>query len=469
MPDDALNPYAPPVAAETLAPPEAARLWMVHGNHLLVRDGARLPPVSLLGEDDGSGLTTSHQVFAMASGTSGLMFLVPIVIMVLVMMFIANVFDRAAVLEGLVVFFVSRRLLYRFSKVSQTVANIQCYLSLSELKARARRDRWRGWLTMTALVAFILLLLGGLFEKDYIYGDDAREYWWAVGFTVPVGLMMLACFFGSLIWLAMERGLKCMHHTGGWFYLSGVPATSLAKLAAMSPEPPPERTRKVYTLYQHRLPLGILLGPRRNPLLVLVVAIMKATRSPSFVRRNFHWSESRRGVRPDEDLAARIAKLRSEPEFAAWQDLGCSRLDSPQGDLRILTARFASPDRRHFCHITLARISKARAYVEVCQTDFRTWTTDGRCLVTSSQPPFPKLPAYLDFRRVKGSPVRAWSRHLRRSEGATPMAVESDDELKRLLEKEADDHAALLQAAGIHGPLEEVEMPGDWEEAAQAS
>jgi hypothetical protein len=47
--------------------------------------------------------------------------------------------------------------------------------------------------------------------------------------------------------------------------------------------------------------------------------------------------------------------------------------------------------------------------------------------------------------------------------------VESDEELKRLLEKEADDHAALLQAAGIHGTVEEVEMPGDWDELTKAS
>jgi len=198
----------------------------------------------------------------------------------------------------------------------------------------------------------------------------------------------------------------------------------------------------------------------------LIVAILKVCRSPAFVRKNFHWSEARRGVMPDEALAAQIAKLRSQPEFSSWLDLGCSRLDSPQGELRVLTARLASPDRRHFCHITLARISKARAYVEVCQTDFRTWTTDGRCLITSGQPPFPKLPGYLEFQRVRGSTARRWAGHLRRCERVTPRVL-SDEELKGLLEKEADDHAALLQAAGINGPVEEVEMPGDWDELVE--
>jgi hypothetical protein len=46
--------------------------------------------------------------------------------------------------------------------------------------------------------------------------------------------------------------------------------------------------------------------------------------------------------------------------------------------------------------------------------------------------------------------------------------MEDEEELKRLLEKEADDHVELLEAAGIHGPIEEVELPGDWEEAAHS-
>jgi hypothetical protein len=466
--DDALNPYAPPVAAEPLALPEAARLWMVHGDHLLVRDGARIPPVPLHGEDDGSGLTTSHQVFATASGTSMLALLVPFAFSLLVMVLISVVFDRSAVLEGVLTFFIVSRLLRRFTKIGPSLVNIHCHLPITALKARARRDRWRGWMTMAAFTAFLLLLLGDKLKFRYTWGDDEREYLWAVRFVAPTGLLMVACFLGSLVWLAMERGLKCVNQTGGWFYLSGVPASSLVKLAAMSGEAPPVRARKVYTLYQYRLPMGILLGPRRNPILVLIVAIMKVLRSPAFVRRNFHWSEARRGVMPDEALAAQIAKLRSQPEFSSWLELGCNRLDSPQGELRVLTARLASPDRRHFCHITLARISKARAYVEVCQTDFRTWTTDGRCLITSGQPPFPKLPGYLEFQRVRGSTARRWAGHLRRCERVTPRVL-IDEELRGLLEKEADDHAALLQAAGINGPVEEVEMPGDWDELVEHS
>lgn len=441
---------------------------MVHGDHLLVRDGARIPPVSLYGEDEGGGLTISHQVFASASGNAVLVGLVPIALTLLVMVMISIFFGRVAVLEGAVTFLLSNRLLRRrFTKASRPMANIQCHLSVAALKARAQRDRWRSWLALTALTAFVLLLLGDRFHYRYTWGDDEREYLWAVRFMAPMGLLMVACFLVGLIWLAMERGLKCVNQTGGWFYLSGVPASSLLKLAAMSGEAPPVRVRKVYTLYQYRLPLGILLGPRRNPLLILIVVLLKAVRSPAFVRKNFHWSEARRGVQPDEELAGHIAKLRSEPEFASWLDLGCNRLDSPQGELRVLTTRLASPDRRHFCHITLARISKARAYVAVCQTDFRTWTSDGRCLITSGQPPFPKLPGYVEFQRVRGSAARRWASHLRRCERVTPRVL-SDEEIKRLLEKEADDHAALLQAAGIQGPAEEVEMPGDWDELANA-
>ena len=467
MSKDTLDPYAPPVVAEPLATPEAGKLWMVHGDHLLVRDGARLPPVSLYGEDDGGGLTSSQQVFAAASGRSTLVSLMPLLVMIGVLAAIRIAFDRTGFLEAALAFFVTSRLLRRFPKVSGLAASIQCFMPISVLKARARRDRWRSRLIMASLTCFLLLVFGQRFERAFILGDDQKEYLWAVWFNLPMLAGTIAFFGGALVWGTTDSWLKCVSQTGGWFYLAGVPGSSLLKLSGMSAEPPPLRTRKVYTLYQYRLPLGILAGPRRNPLVILIIVIMKLFRSPALVRQNFHWSERRRGVLPDRDFAERIAKLRSEPELSSWQDLGCSCLESPKGDLNLLTARLVSPDRRHFCHIMLGRISKARAYVEVFQTDFRTWTDDGRCLVTSSQPPFPQVPGYVDFQRVRGDVARTFARHLHRCEHVTSRALD-DEEVQRLLEKESEDQAELLRAARIQGPVEEVEMPGDWAEAAQA-
>ncbi|HEY1122129.1 MAG TPA: hypothetical protein VGE67_11040, partial [Haloferula sp.] len=395
MPEDTLNPYAPPVAAEPLATPEAGGLWMVHGDHLLVRDGARLPQVPLLEEDDGSGLTTSNQAFAMASGKSSLMGLIPLGVAIGVMMFVTTTFERLGLLEAALAFFVTSRLLGRFMKTSRLMASIQCYLPIATLMKRASRDRWRSRMVTAGFACFLLLIFGQRLERSFVHGSDDR-YLWALWFNLPMLAGSLGLFCAALVWSAMDPWLRCVKQTGGWFYLAGVPGSSLAKLAGMSAEPPPSRIRKVYTLYQYRLPLGILMGPRRNPLVVLVVAILKLLRSPALVRQNFHWSERRRGVQPDPDFAARLAKLRSMPEFASWQDLGCSRLEAPKGDLNLLTARFASPDRRHFCHVTLGQISKARVYVEVFQTDFRSWTADGRCLVTSSQTSFPHVPDYVE-------------------------------------------------------------------------
>ncbi|MEK7951948.1 hypothetical protein [Luteolibacter soli] len=457
--DAPLNPYAPPVSVEPLAAVDAGKLWMVHGDHLLVRDGARLPPVSLFGEDEGGELTSSHQVFVAASGASAFGLLVPLVIAIAVIFSVANVVPRLAGLAGLLAFLVSGRLFRRFTKASQLIANIHCYLPIARLKARARRDRWRSGMIMAALVGVVVTGL----SDSFISGNYEREHLWDDWFKTPVVLGTVGLFLAAMVWLMAERWLRCVRQTGGWFYLTGVPASSLLKLSRISPEPPPLRTRKVYTLYQYRLPLGILLGPRRNPLLILIVALFKVFRSRALVRQNFHWSERRRGLPSGEGMAKEIEKLRSEGEFASWQELGCIRVGSPKGDLSMLTARFASPDRRHFCHLTLYRISKARAFVEVAQTDFRTWTTDGRCVITSDQPFYPRLPEYLDLQRVRGNVSGQWSRHLQRCERVTPLAVESEEELRALLEKEAEDHAVLLQEAGIRSANEEVEMPGDWE------
>ena len=467
MPEDTLNPYAPPVAAEPLATPEAGKLWMVHGDHLLVRDGARLPPMPLIGADDGGGLTTSHQVFAAATGSSTLVGIVPLVVAIAVMMSVTILSGRLGLLEGALAYLVMSRLLRRFTKVSRLVANIQCFMPITTLKARARRDRLRSRLITAALICFLLLVFGERFERAFIPGSH-RSHLWALWFNLPMLAGVIGFFGAALVWGATEPWLKCVQQTGGWFYLAGVPGSSLAKLASMSSVPPPSRVRKVYTLYQYRLPLGILMGPRRNPLVILIVAIMKLFRSPALVRQNFHWSERQREVNPDPDFAAQIAKLRDESELSSWQDLGCSRLESPNGDLNLLTARFVSPDRRHFCHVTLGRISKARAYVEVFQTDFRTWADDGRCFVTSSQPPFPRIPDYVDFRREKGKADRVLARHLQRCEHVAAKAL-GDEEVRRLLEKESEDHAELLRAARIQGPVEEVEMPGDWEDLTKTS
>lgn len=469
MPDDVPNPYAPPVVAEPLATPGAGELWMVHGEHLLVRDGARLPPVSLLGEDNGSGLTSSQQVFAAASGRSTLVSLMPLLVMIGVMMAIRIAFDRHGLLEAALAFFVTSRLLRRFPKVSGLAASIQCFMPVSVLKARARRDRWRSRLIMASLTCFLLLVFGQRFGSAFFRESGDPKYLWALWFNLPMLAGVIGFFGVALVWGTTDSWLKCVSQTGGWFYLAGVPGSSLLKLSGMSAEPLPLRTRKVYTLYQYRLPLRILAGPRRNPLVILIIAILKLFRSPALVRQNFHWSERHREVKPDRDFAESIAKLLSEPEFASWQDLGCSRLDSPKGDLNLLMARFVSPDRRHFCHFTLGRISKARGYVEVSHTDFRTWTTDGCCLVTSSQCSFPNVPDYVEFRRVKGDAARVWSRHLQRCERVTPRVIESEDEVRRLLEKESEDHAERLRAARIQGPVEDVEMPGDWEDVVKAS
>ncbi|MCW1922958.1 hypothetical protein OKA05_10380 [Luteolibacter arcticus] len=472
MPDASLNPYAPPVAAETLAPADPGRLWMVQGGHLLVRDGARLPPVSLFGGDGGE-LISSQQVFAAASGASVLATAVPLTVALLVMVFVGIQSDRIAWLEGAVVFFIMSRLLRSYTANSRAMANVQCHVSLAAVKASARRDRWRGRMMLGAMIAggILLVTIGQIDRVFSLFGvdDDVHGEVMVLSFMTSVAVFAALCFFGSLIWSATERGLRCVRHTDGWFYLAGVPAASLMKLAAMTSTAPPMRMRKVYTLYQYRLPMGILLGPRLNPWLMLILAIMKATRSAALVRKQFHWTEARSGVAPGAELNERIAKLRGHEELASWQLHGCHRLDSPQGEMSLLTARLGSPDRRHFCNLTIARISKGRIFVEVCQADFRTWTADGRCLITSNLQRLPKAPAYLDFEGKRGDALRVWSRHRQRCERITPRAVETDEELSHLLEKETSDHTALLEAAGIQSPVEEVEMPGDWDELEKAA
>ncbi|MCW1886151.1 hypothetical protein OKA04_15545 [Luteolibacter flavescens] len=471
MPEDppSLNPYIPPVAVDASTPAADGRLWMVNGDHLLIRDGARLPAIPLTGRE-GDETTSSHQIFVAANGPAILLSLIPLAVAAAVAGFLYVETRRFPFLEFLLALFLTKLLISPFARGTRSVANLQCHLSVPATKARLRRDRLRGWLTGGSMLLFglIIVFLGeveSLITQAEIAMEDLPVHISSLSVLATAGTIAILSFFVSAIWATMERGLKCVRHVDGWFYLSGVPATSLVRLSAMTVSAPPVRPRKVYTIYQYKLPMALLMGSRRNPWLRFILAILKAKSSPALVRQLFANAEACKNVAPGPELAARVARLREHPELGTWLNQGCNHLHSPHGELMIRVALLGSPDHRHFCHVTQARVSKMRIFVEIHEVDFRTWTTDGRCLVTSTAHPMPEMPEHVEYRHVKGGDSsEVWEIHRQRCAGISAMTVESGEAFGELMRKDAAAHAARLEAAGIQTPVEEIEMPGDWEE-----
>lgn len=456
MADDAHNPYAPPVDSAPAAEP--AGLWTVAGDSLLVRDGARLPRVSLEGEGD--DLTPTVRVFT-AVGRGQFL---PLVLGLGWIAYAESAGISHGFVVGMLIAVFGGRLLRRFIGTGGS-ARIQGFSSALELRKRAKRLRWRARIIWIGFGVIILSLAGiGIVVPLAILGghDPGDRFSAAFGWLLPLAGSGLALAFSAALWQAFDQGLRCVALRDGWLEIRGVPPASLAILSRkVDAAPPPMRKRLVSTFYQYRLPLMMLVGKHRwNPRILLTLAILKAKKSPRLERQQFHWSEAATlpASAADAELRARWEKAAGEPVFAGWTAEMAERIDYPAGDLRIEALVVASPDRRAFGLLTLSRVATGNYFAEVHEAVFRSWTADGRCLATGSSRMIEPLPTWLEFRRAKGSLGSLARAHLGRAGGET-VAVPDRDALLERLRREADERNALFEAAGLQSPFEEVEMP----------
>ncbi|WP_193210447.1 hypothetical protein [Luteolibacter marinus] len=460
MPEEALDPYAPPEDSSPAGEP--AGTWTVAGDCLMVRDGARLPEVNLEGEAGARDLTPTARQFVVAPSIGRALFaIVPAIgmgVWISHNQAVKPVYGFALIFVLMTVF---KRFFGRLVGPGHA-ARVQGYASAATLAARARRGRWRRLLLWAGLLTLLLTLLGVLagtsraWHRGFYGAVDVATY----GFGLAVTLLL-----ASAVWQLLDQGLRCTGVRDGWLEVRGVPPASLAELARRVQQgPAPGRKRRLCTVFQYQLPLGLLAGKYRwNPRIFLTLAILKARRSPRLERKQYHWSESR--VLPpaeaDASLRRRWEEIAGLPEFEGWTEELAERMDYPAGDLRTEGLVLASPDRRHFAILIMTRVSFGNFFGETQETAFRCWTSDGRSVLTCSQPMLGNLPPSLDALRVQGRPPRILAAHLGRpgAQGAQPVA--DADALLELIRREADEQHELWMAAGIHGPYEEVEIAGE--------
>jgi hypothetical protein len=464
MPDEALNPYAPPLESEVAADPPAGG-WMVQGGYLLVRPGTALPPIALNGDGRDEHLTPGLRRFQVIKG-GGKGLLVACLPSILGMAWFVycklNGFDHYAWIGLLAIILIARLSAGRAG--GATSVTISGFFSVEELRRAKRKGRWTGPMMLVGL-AFLfaavgLLISGAEIEVPALGRIGGRDRVFS-GFLLFV-LIGLGLVVGAARWSQSLQGLRSQAFRDGWLYLTGVPPHALHKLSAKSIEPlPPPRMRKVSKFYQHRLPLSVLLrGQATHPWIALWLTIFKLSSSPRLVRLQFDWSE--RLPLPleeaDSDLTERWRKESAGTLMENWQLVMAERRDSPTNDLRMEFVTYASPDWTHFVSLVATRISAGHIYTEIYQGILQSWNADGRYHFTSNPPMAFLLPAYFDSVEVKGTLEAIYQAHLARTQTQELLPVSGTEHLTSLYEAQAKDIAALYESRGLQSPSEEMEL-----------
>ena len=334
------------------------------------------------------------------------------------------------------------------------------FFRVEHRRATARRDRWVKRLTLTGLA-----ILGGscgyLIAGRYLFSSGAR-IWQdeTLQWLLPMVGLALLILIVAAVWKSLKPDLRCTAYRNGWLYLRGVPYASLAALAAKASEPrPPLRKRTVVKFYQHRLPWSMLLGPHwLNPWLVFWLAIFKLGKSPRLERLRF--AETRdEGVREiDPELMERWREESAGTEMESWSLMTREYRDSPQGDLRVCSLSFASPDWMSFASLVVTRLSVMQAYAESHQSMIQSWTGDGRFIVTATPPAFFAIPSHVDCVEMKGSLAKLQQAHARRTSDLPLMQVHGEKHLRELFKRELETLNAVYEAQGFQSAPEEIEL-----------
>lgn len=404
MPEETVNPYAPPTQDVSGVPAEA-RLWCVVDGYLAVRDGAFLPPVDLEGDGRGDHLT-------------------PVV----------------------------RQCSVSFRRVSGTPAAVRFrgYTSVASFRGRGTRTKVRNWMSGIGLFG----LIGGIFLNDA--GSEA-----ILGEAFAVDGLSIALIFGSAVWQMLDSGVRCRGTRDGWFYLKGISPASLAQFAARSEEAPVPRLRKVYRFYEHRLPLTVLLRNYwYNPWAVIFLAVLKARRSSALESLLLHHGEAtgKPWSQGDPQLMEQWESETRGTEMESWTGVGAAAICPPSGFSKLELLTYASPDRKFFATLMVNRVSNRALFREIRQAVIRSWT-EGQCIQTCTPPCLPVCPPQIDRRKMKGNLPRLLAGHRAHAGERVLRPVAEGEELASLLAEEAGHETASLSAAGWLGPLETMEIP----------
>lgn len=407
-----IDPYTSPAAAA--GPEVTTRNWVIRGSVLWVQDQAVLPPVDLEGYRAGGPLT-------------------PVMI---------KLQGAEAASEG-------QPVRYRGARG---------YAAVPALRTRTRRKQVRSLL-------FWICVVWLWYPIDATPADDINTSMGLLkeGLFLAGAFLPMPAVIALWIWGLLDRGVRCGRNNNGWYPISGVHPSALAALAHHGHETPaPMRRYKCHRLYGYLLPLrSLVIGKqRRNPLMWLLILILKSLRSPTLAQRYLHWTERvlEHPSRADSELKEDWRKKASGTELESWTPRWAEIRDSLMPGIRSLVLVMASPDGRFFATFTRVRGTIGGILDESDEVHFFSWTADGRIFETASVPAIHPLPEGRYYQEAKGHLKSVWAAHRRRS-GEVAIPLRDDRDLRDRLDAAETDRCAVLEAAGVLGPVEEVELP----------
>jgi len=451
MVDEEFNPYETPRSKEPGGAPDG--MWQVSGSTLLFRDGARLPEVDLFTGRNDVPLTPASSEFAAAKGLAAVWLQWGGVVTMALAVFGSGMWDYSLVLAILIVVVVTR-VLGIFLKSRMIRARLHWRVA-TDSESRNRKFKRAQW---------ILILLGfGFFGMGILSESMDWMSWGVVAMTVFL-------IMGAVLGL-FSRQLRCSGEKDGWFVLKGIPSAGLWALAVGQAESnrrlvedkPKLRLRKVYAFHGYRAPLRDLLGMSwSNPLLVLIITVMKLTRSKNLIRDFFHWSESEE--LGEQEWDPDLKKVQSEwlalEVSNGWRPLGAHWIGSPMGDVLTQSFTMISPDGSQAMSGAVVRLATAHMSRTIQEVSFRSWRSDGTLRLTSNSRIQRPLPEGFDVKVRKGDVRTVHKSHQLAAANDEIVALGFPDEWEARLKEEAEARRQTLEVAGINGPVREVELPG---------
>ncbi|MEO7101565.1 MAG: hypothetical protein ABI162_19605 [Luteolibacter sp.] len=326
------NPYAPPTTTETGSPSGA--FWQCYGERVMARNGAMLPKVDLeTGVSEGAMTAVPRNYQAAGAGQF---------VRIMVFIGIYAMGRKFLHIEGMWLLpasVASSTMLRWFIRTGNGSGAIVIW-EFREA-ARERKRRLRRKLRFGLLFLGVAVIGVGAVLSD---GDDSL-----VSKSLFAGLGLLII---QSIWAFLDRPkTRSESAPGGWLRIRNVHPEAMVKLrrieAAELAKISPFRRRRVFTTYYHKYPLPCLLGTKKNPLTILLIALVKFLPSKRLERESYDFTEAHQ-IREDEaheKLQERIQSWRAaHPD---WTVIDVERLPSPAGDLMLETAILASPDLAH--------------------------------------------------------------------------------------------------------------------------
>lgn len=465
MPEDSDNPYAPPAAA--VAPESVEGGWSVQGDVLVVRENAILPPVDLHGRGEGGPLTPLVLKLPVPMGAKGIAVIMIAVPLVIACTHFLSGWARSshflvAVVSGMVLF----PLFQRGLKVRETPAFLWGEASVAALRARTRRARWRGylgWASAVLLMGFLGLAFAARSELVESFGAGSPDL---LAGTLATAGLAFAGFLMVAVLGAFDTGWRCTKSRDGWLWIKGIGPAGLAELSARSGQTPPAPVRrKVFKFRLQRLTLAewkVTNGYRLSAWWQTLLMLSRKAEEQEHL--SYHWSE-RKWLEPAKADPELVEAWRRDTEgtpLAGWAMIYAERGDSPTRCIRSEEIVFLSPDGRHAAMSMVARVASGKGLLEDRrETGFRSWTEDGRILATGDRRVSGPLPEEMEFEVHSGTPWEMAQHHFQRVAGEQLESVDAAG-LRRKEEIEMQRRHEVLEDAGIYGPVEEMELPGDW-------